>query len=566
MSSTRYQDRYTSMANSSNWRSVPKQQYHSKQNISTKKITTKSKVIDIISRDPTDIPAIVKGLERLAENNENSLCDVIVSFHLHEAMISEKIRKILVSSHKVDKHTLIHWVNWPGYNHQKTPRFSRSLEDVIETIKILFSLGYSPLERNSHNETAIGSLRKAYQDNRFSQNDYEILLHLYSHPPENIIEQMIIMTLNKLTKQTSKKQGSALRWLMSLNPLLFSKEVIRLCLKYDHRIMREHGVYSCIRSFIDLIKEIFTKNKCSNDDDFREYFDEHGWESDEQIALFNMYITQEIMNYNINSIDRETKSPVMLGALLGECGNIQSIVEFIKIMLTNKNNENNYLIGLICFAHTKVDIKDTISKYIDDIYETSSSFIKFVIDDIYNKSISNKNIVQNKNVVKITKQKDKTTSQFLNIYATKTTYFNKLNILISGLKQCETYKIIQVDKSDQDIVPVFSPSCIDDIAYTLYDILKSSKSDEFTILTAYIVQLMCVILEQHQITAGFNILDSFLKFDIIKNENIKLAMNLITNEKSIIIDHISNIYDISLSLVELNYSKIMKAIEETQLI
>lgn len=517
----------------------------------------KNIVGNIISKNYPNIQKIVFELEKLVPNNKSTLSGIIVSYHFYEAFVESPIIRDLLNQHqKIDNHTPMHLVNWKAYNEMKMPYYKRTLSDILKTINILYEHGFSPLEKNKHGETAISSLNMAQKRNMFPNEYYIAILNEYTNPPIHIAVKSVRSILNKLTPSTKDKYNSSIRWLMTLCPHKLAEEIINMCMVFDHRIKRTKGVYDFVKNFIDMISNIFSNIEISEEDDFKTYFDEHSWNAQYEWELLKSYITQNILNYEIDKIDIETKSPVMLGSLMGECGDSENIMKFIENNL-KENNTNKIMIALACYAHSQYKT-ETMKISIKSQYEKCPSHIKFLIDDIFGENKHN-------NIAKIISYKTNriskseiNLSEFDRIIS-NTQLIQKINNIMKQLNNYDNNPYNIILESISSDTQIFTNSIIDDIFYSLCELIKTHKTEKINIISNIIIYIIGQNITQNKIQVIKDILITLTSKEIklITYTDLDMSFRLIKLNDEKIINYVCDMNDITINKTKESYSQVM---------
>jgi hypothetical protein len=292
------------------------------------------------------------------------------------------------------------------------------------------------------------------------------------------------------------------------------------------------------------------KDAINQDDDFYIYFEKTSWDSHSQWELLKSYIVENILNYNIDEIDTETKSPVMLGALIGECGNEYNILSFIR---NNIDSNKHIMIALACYSHSQYKTEDM--KYlINSKYEDSPSYIKYLIDNIFERKQQN----TKESTIKINRQYNILIPEISDIL-NNNNLISKIDTIIKQIKKYDDKNIIH---KTQNKVPVFENTIIDDISYSMTEILKKHKTEHTNILVIYIMNIMGQFITKEKIEALMHIIKifSYQEYNIISTEVMDKTIRLLKLYDNQIIDYVSQINDINKEKVKSVYDIIISQI------
>lgn len=338
-----------------------------KEEDAIKELVNMIKVCKETKSDPTTIASIMEVLAaRWA----------LVFFKLKD------VQDFLRVTNEKDKYNALFWLLWPRAkkNTRKTVPiigWNPTLNDMLEIIKILFSIGYSPVKKNDKGETAIESMmvaiRSGYLDN--DEITFNTIYDALMMSPICDYGTIARTTLAKtgITKDEIIGYGKAKRettdnsllfkWVAKQAPNQLAKIMVEFALT-SVKSSKKNGKYPLVSNYISDIITIL-KNPDSNlkqDITYQTYFNKVGvlnendinsiineikrlclstklFDGDVEICTGGKFQVDIIQMFNIDG-DKiiEMKSTFgtvdAIGAIIGAIGNQSDIEKFVNNMLT----------------------------------------------------------------------------------------------------------------------------------------------------------------------------------------------------------------------------------------
>jgi hypothetical protein len=328
------------------------------------------------------------------KSDPTSIASIMEVLAARWALVFFKLKDVqdfLHVTNEKDRYNALFWLLWPRAkkNTRKTipiVGWNPTLNDMLEIIKILFSIGYSPVKKNDKGETAIESMivaiRSGYLDN--DEITFNTIYNVLMMSPICDYGTIARTTLAKtgLTKDEiigfgrAKKETTdnslLFKWIAKQAPDQLAKIIVEFALT-SVKSSKKNGKYPLVSNYITDIISIL-KNPDSNfkqDVTYQPYFNKVGilnendinnivniikqlclsvklFDGDIEICTGGKFQVDIIQMFNIDG-DKiiEIKSTFgtvdAIGAIIGAIGNQLDIENFINNMLTIGFNKKIFL-------------------------------------------------------------------------------------------------------------------------------------------------------------------------------------------------------------------------------
>ena len=471
---------------------------------------------------PTDLIAYVKSeLSNLTGDDADKFLETTISWSLHEIFEQDsELLKRLKTIHTTGKHKIIHWALWPRYRThphelQDLANFTRTEQDILDTIKLCLDVKSDPLETNEKGESAIMSLTESFKKQLITAETYSAAYKLFTQPSTKNMESMcrnFVLQLSHSGNTTKNIQKSPiLSWMICCDPAIFCQVLVTVLVSYPSTHYRDkNGFYKLIHDRIGHVESILkveqTGNKTSNHD-FDKFFAENYVSQEKLVAKFHKAILQLCLESDTNKLEslliggEEKINKIInyeiIGAIIGEIADDQTVLSFCRTL-----KEKDIDVMRVLLVHKKHNTpkfncpEDLVDKFVDAYKRTPESFSRFQIISGLEKILGRK-ISDIENMKRCINKESKPE-------VTKTTNIKTMITLKVNIKGICRLKDEQVTFDGQQYIPEF----IDDVVYDLsklYDLAKENGT-EHHLSEMVIANAMETIISQKQIEAFVKIL------------------------------------------------------------
>lgn len=361
-------------------------------------------------------------------------------YSIHEVLKDERVKEIIRSTYGDKKYPLTHTAVWPDYFGMNLPRTD---DDILETIKLCFDCGFTPMTINKQSENVIAAMLKSFESKKISKSICDRMYdYMTKIKHKTIRSKMFKQLVNKISIKNFYKYLPYMAWFSMIDCELFAKTFIDEWLTITIEC-RQNGFYyiiaikaMMISIFIDLIqhpeilfsknidldiiktilknstkyssnagKQIIAelKNKNQNmihtiDSGLIDYFRKQDLKDIAKcLQGLKSEIVKQVKEYKIET---KTINNEIIGAIVGEFCNSESfiltnIIKFPKIGLTNiihyQNRNPSY------FPSIELQkIMESLKKSNDIDKEIPKSYLEFLIGLIIEKKVEKKTEVTKK--------------------------------------------------------------------------------------------------------------------------------------------------------------------------
>ena len=353
---------------------------------------------------------------KVVHKNEHvaRLIEVICTYHLWEVIRSEYIYKLVGNMQEGDGYPALHHVNWSGTVKFPVDELIRTPADAVETVKVLYELGYTPIQQNkAKGENAIVSLQNALAKKYATPEVYDALYEAYTvNIPPNIASKCSANVLNILADANLHVLRTKITWLLSAAPMDFIGELIGICLA-TNRSAKISGFYATIHSTIELVKKAIERGPNDGSEkgtmvlgvqkiaegghstgvsafvetgEFVEYFEKYPWPGARFMPRFTSMLYDSVISFDTSRL-HERHAPVVLGSLIGEIGTSDQVVDYILKCFdelesgdVSKMDKMDYIVT--CLAHTKHMPNQEILDKLQAHVGSCGTAVKFALSDI----------------------------------------------------------------------------------------------------------------------------------------------------------------------------------------
>jgi uncharacterized protein YggL (DUF469 family) len=462
----KYDDQWEVIPSRRNKHVTPVQNNKSKFNVAIK---IKQEIIEQLKKYPDihsydNIKKLVQIFEKyilteLKNEEEQSICiSTMMGWCLWKVIYtSTKLMQLTKKIHEYGKYKLIHYALFPRYNGSfKVDQFTANDQDAIETVTFLIdNFGYNALDMNQKDESALQSLKVAYDENKFSKDAYQAIYHYMTQPKD--ITPMVTQILNKLTETSKTKFTTPYLWLLHLDKSsdsVIGKKMFYEFTGYKKTSKNSARLYTIILDKIHLFKSMI-ENGPDHSTEFRNYFKDNPWNGEEMKMKFYSILKNTFLDISLNNYTDENKWNLeTIGACVGFMANVyyKDVISFCDTYI-----KEYPLVVLTCINHAhSIGVHNKFINYVEDLSHHADGRIRFFAKDFLDILAKTEIVIQEE-------------SKEDNIYGN--TYFNKINIPSHKLNNDE----------------------LDDLVYTLellfHESTKRNEHDKF------ILGLLCKSIE-----------------------------------------------------------------------
>lgn len=356
---------------------------------------------------------------------KGKLLEVATSYLLHELLSHELVYPYFNESNvrEGDGHNALFWVAWSEYFkysirlaeefatgkiiENPLAGFSRTINDALITIDLLFDVGYTSTSKNRHGETAVRSLELACNEGKIPIEWHQPIKDKYV----NISQKSAEVTLREICSRIST-DAEILEKYKTLYCLGFYKApqfaaqlAVEFCIKLTPGCIGRGIVWGPVVDKINMFRSMISTfhtvmNSSVPPQDYVDFADAFvGWKRNTQLNLFNQLVTQQTLdliakvdqvnilkalpeNASRTNWEYETCFIDPLAGVIGECGSDAQKKEYI---LQKLLSVDTMMLGLYCISHSKF-MDQGIKNALFDIcmlqeFE-SNSRLKFALYDV----------------------------------------------------------------------------------------------------------------------------------------------------------------------------------------
>lgn len=205
----------------------------------------------------------------------------------------------------------------------------RTQEDMIKTISIILETTDLLVTETSNGETPMDYLEHAFRKGRLTPIQTELLsLEMLDGLSDDQYDRNFRFVMSRLTEKRMESLRSAVCWLMTLDPVRFARNYA----ESFHREIMSNGSFENIQLAVSLLREAASRGprNCG----FAMFFRHKPWSTGYLQQVFDIISTR----YSIDMVrdafmDEERKEfvdPTVIGAIVGETGNLDTILEFVE--------------------------------------------------------------------------------------------------------------------------------------------------------------------------------------------------------------------------------------------
>ena len=301
--------------------------------------------------------------------------ETTISWSLHEIYDDPELLELLKKAHESDGHKIVHWAVWSRYKThphelEELKSFDRTDDDILQTIRLCLRVGSSPLDVNTHQESAIGSLIASFKKGNLSKETFNAAYDILTEPSSEHMEKMCCNATNLIgegmrskktriikrveTKYTPTKfWAPILSWMIYRDAMAFCKALV-INLRDITKAARDPvGYYKSVHDRIVLISDILNEGPTNSENhDFDWFFEKHDATPKELVQLFNksmMKVCSQIdFSKQISTITGDQLNIDIIGALVGEVAPNAGVVLFSQAIMREHPS-----VAKTCLIHKK---------------------------------------------------------------------------------------------------------------------------------------------------------------------------------------------------------------------
>ena len=309
-------------------------------------------------------------------------------YTMHEAL-TPAILGFLHEMHDI-KYPALHYVAWLSTHKRpfESPlkeQFIRTPRDFAIMTEKLFTIDYTPLQRNEFEENALSSLAEARRQGVIGEDCAEEIYHVFTHPPPNVVRLCSASINNLLSPSNVAVMRNKVLWLFVTDHKLLVSDAIGLSLK-TYGGSKKSGFFKVVRDQIDRLRSILSNGPDMKDVEFGNFFAKNKWNSVAALNTFHEDILERALEIHYSPLDlykEEFHCLEVLGALVGESKNPIQQQKFM-IECLNNPTEKSVSRFVPCFTHSLLVTPEILQKLSRSLQFLQSSAKFSVIDVLEN--------------------------------------------------------------------------------------------------------------------------------------------------------------------------------------
>lgn len=309
-------------------------------------------ITDFLSNDIEGGKLFLLDAIKLCKNQQErgKILEVMAAYQLWEFSDKRVIDAFLANSRAGDGYSPLNWVFWPYTKTAPLSGFSRTLQDYLQMIDVLYSMGYIPIDRNQKGESVIESLRQAVKEGYVPTNWFNALHEKCAKPSKNIITAVLVRLGNLITPENCRNYSTEFCWAFLRFPFVVIQQIITRCTECD--AMQKSGHWEIVKRIVSMYRDMI---KVGPNIKSREYADYEivlkDWNTPEQLKKFSQDLGICASEKDpTDSKEFPGTSGDRLAAIVGESGYPKIQNEYMTKCLT----QNSPHLAIYCLAHGKV--------------------------------------------------------------------------------------------------------------------------------------------------------------------------------------------------------------------
>jgi hypothetical protein len=304
--------------------------------------------------------------DKMNMSEKAKVVETISSYWMSEILGRPDVKKLLTTLHAGDGYNPLFWAFWPGFVKRPVAGWKPTVTELVETIKVMFEIGWSPLDRNKKGENIVQSMREAKTNGYLADIDCDALYDILMHPTRNVYVAVCNSCMNKCTLPTIGNHINALRWVISQEDgmMIFATSLFASAIK-TYQGAKEDGFYLAVHNMTEIALNVLAVTKTPADPTFDRFFRQHPWNAAAMIAQFRRIIISqcfetsfvptgegdEIIATNLFGEFRSTHYALdAIGAIVGEIGSDADRNDYMRMCL----NRGGHLLMhfTVCVVHS----------------------------------------------------------------------------------------------------------------------------------------------------------------------------------------------------------------------
>ena len=312
-----------------------------------------------------EISTLQETPESVTSIEKAKVVETLASFWVSEMLEQTEIHNLLAAQHADDGYNPLFWVLWPGFIKRPVDGWTPDVDDLNRTIRVMFEIGWSPLDRNKKGENVVQSMKLAKKSGFLPDIDCDALYDALMHPTLKVLQSVCNSAINKCTLRTVESFINPVRWVISQSGgmKLFASSMFASALKTYHGA-KQNGFYVPVHNMMEIARCILSCTRVPADETFDRFFRQHPWSIGKMVTEFRTLLIQQcfettftssaesdeiVASNSFGSFSSTQFALDAIGAIIGEVGSDADKNSYMEMCLDG--GEHLLMHFTVCFVH-----------------------------------------------------------------------------------------------------------------------------------------------------------------------------------------------------------------------
>jgi hypothetical protein len=257
------------------------------------------------------------------------IAETLSAYWMAEILGRPDVKELLTTLRTGDGYNPLFWALWPGFVKRPVAGWEPTMKELVQTINVMFEIGWSPLDLNKKGENIVQSMRLAKTSGYLGEIDCDALYDILMHPPRNVCAGVCNSSINKCTLPTIGTYIIPIRWVISQTDgmEIFATSVVASALKTYHGA-KQNGFYAAVHNVTECAR-LLLSGKAPADASFDRFFAQHPWNAAAMIAQFRRIVISECFETSFVSTGGDEDGVIVATNRLGEFPSTQYALDAI---------------------------------------------------------------------------------------------------------------------------------------------------------------------------------------------------------------------------------------------